>query len=814
MAAVPNRNSWRVRRLSRTFAALACMALAVGTMAVGAPASAQASSEETAGLAPNIDATVEPTATDVTFADAVVAVNYTDSDAVPEGEGDAQQQDALAPDVDRGVESQAARAMVGEVDVNIARVDLSSDNVLVAATWDIDAPEPKAVSLRYLQDSTWSRWIDLDADTSEGPEGRIAARAGTEPFSLFNADAVEVIAVDQGGVATPGLRVVVVEAGNEGSIENVLADTAPDASENTGLEEEEAADLEPSPIEDPEDEGALEDTLLDEDGLVEVEEATYSTPAVRSLASGAAYGVMPAALDPAGTVFDTGFNGLKINTRKAWGADESWMTWTPKANNIQGAVIHHTESNGTYSQDQVAQQIRNIYRYHALTLEWGDIGYNLIVDRFGGVWEGRAGGLTKQIHAAHAGKANGNTYGITVMGSFMKEAPLAPAQDSLAKALAWKLSLHGINSVGGDITVLHQDGKYRTVPLISGHRDVGWTNCPGDAFYSRIPSIRTEVAKYIGKKSFSGTVSRLGGADRYATNRAVNAASTTTGKPVFVVTGQDYADALAASPAAAKVGGSLFLVRPSGLDQETSAAIVAKKPSAVYVIGGTGAVSQAVETQLKAATGKTPLRIFGSNRYETSAAILEQFFGSGTYSRVFVATGLDFPDALTAAAAAGALGVPVALVNGNNGAFPAKTKTVLNRGTKGKTLIAVGGTGVITQEAVTTMTATIPGSAVTRLGGVNRYATNLAVNDYLSANGGVAPTGVWVATGVDFPDALSAATSAGAANQRLSLSSGRCITSPVVSKWIGASSSLVRNVTLVGSTGVLSESVAQLTECE
>lgn len=828
MASVPNRSSWEARHLSRTVAFLACATLAAGGMVtVGSPA-AVAFSEESAGSAQAINTTVEPTVTDVAFVEGVVAATYTGSGFVSEAEGDAQQQDAISAEMLPSLEAHATRVIAGEIDVNIARINLDSDNVMVAATWDVDAPGPQSVSLRYLQDSTWSEWTDLDAETAGGPDDGVATRAGTEPFALFNADAVEVLATDEDGTPTPGLRVVVVEADNEGSIENALTDGISEDSEQKLPGEDEEANPAATTPGNGEGEGAspapptdnqlsddlVEDILLDEDGLVEVEGSAYSSPGAQPLATGVGtVGVMPAVLNPAGTIYDTGFSGLKINTRKAWGADESWMTWTPKANNIQGAVIHHTESNGTYSPDQVAQQIRGIYRYHAVTLGWGDIGYNLIVDRFGGVWEGRAGGLTKQIHAAHAGKANANTYGITVMGSFMKDAPVAAAQDSVAKALGWKLSLNGIRAVGGDIRVVHEDGYYRNVPLISGHRDVGWTDCPGDAFYSSIPAIRTAVARYIAANSFSGTVTRLGGSDRYATNRAVNAASTTTGKPVFVVAGQDYADALTASPAAAKVGGSLFLVRSSGLDQATSAAILAKKPSEIYIVGGAGSVSAEVESQLKSSTGLRPVRVCGSDRYETSAAIMEKFFGAGTYSKVFIATGADFPDALTAAAAAGALGVPVALVNGSYGALPAKTKTVLNRGTKGKTLLAVGGEAVVTPAALATMKEAVPGSNVARLGGKNRYSTSLAVNDYVSANGGSTPTKVWIATGMDFPDALSAATSAGAPVQRLFLSSKSCIPAPVVSKWISPSSSSVRNVTLVGSTGTLYESVEFLTEC-
>lgn len=373
--------------------------------------------------------------------------------------------------------------------------------------------------------------------------------------------------------------------------------------------------------------------------------------------------------------------------------------------------------------------------------------------------------------------------------------------------------VHGVTNAAGYASIKHGDGKWYSTPVISGHRDVGSTTCPGDVFYSQIPSVRTAAATYLQTSAFQGSMTRLGGADRYATNRAVNAASSVTGKPVFVVTGTEYADALTASPAAASLGGYLFLVPPTGLDQVTSSAIVAKKPSAIYIVGGASVVSDATASQLKSATGKTPVRIAGNNRYETSAAILERFFGTGNYSKVFVATGIDFPDALTAAAAAGALKAPVVLVQGINGTLPGNAKTVLNKGTKGKTLLAVGGTGVITPTVLSGLQSQVSGSKTARLSGSNRYATNIAVNDYVAANGGGTAKRIWVANGNGFADALSAATSAGAQGQRLTLSPGYCLPSPVVSKWISASSSAVNSVVLVGSTGVLSDSVANLAEC-
>ena len=486
----------------------------VGAAVIGSPAQARAD---------EAIPSVEPSVAEAEFVEATVADGYTNQGAVTEAVGVQQQMAAVgAAGAEVRPEDQVDRSPAGAVDVNIVRVDLDTQNALIGVTWDLDASDPTSVSLRYLSDGQWSQWTSLEI--ANGPEGRASARGGTEPFSVFFSDAVEVVARSDDGQSVPGLSLVVIDAESDGEIDNALSDLATDAvdvdesaeetdvnesaedgdvnesaAETTETEEssplgdnssEEVADKAP-PSEPTEVQEPASDVLLDLDGAAVGEDAALEGPLT------GATSVIPAALTSTGTVFDTGFEGLKINTRKAWGANESLMTWTPKANNIKGAVVHHTESSNNYTQGQVAQQIRNIYSYHAKTLGWGDIGYNVIVDKFGGVWEGRAGGLNKMIHAAHAGNANGATFGITVMGSFMGAAPIAAAQDAVAKTIAWKLQLHGINSVAGNISVLHQSGKYVSVPVISAHRDVGWTDCPGDAFYNQMGSVRSKVATYL-----------------------------------------------------------------------------------------------------------------------------------------------------------------------------------------------------------------------------------------------------------------------------------------------------------------------------
>ena len=101
-----------------------------------------------------------------------------------------------------------------------------------------------------------------------------------------------------------------------------------------------------------------------------------------------------------------------------------------------------------------------------------------------------------------------------------------------------------------------------------------------------------------------------------------------------------------------------------------------------------------------------------------------------------------------------------------------------------------------------------------RLAGADRFSTNKAVNGYIDDQAGTSPRQqVWVATGMNFPDALSAAAPAGDAKNRLVLSNGTCMPKEAVS-WIDATNSKVDQLNLVGGTGVLKQSVYNLSQCK
>lgn len=190
--------------------------------------------------------------------------------------------------------------------------------------------------------------------------------------------------------------------------------------------------------------------------------------------------------------------------------------------------------------------------------------------------------------------------------------------------------------------------------------------------------------------SLYGTVSRLAGIDRFATSAAVSAFGFPSGAPIVVVaTGEGYADALTGGPLAAKLGGPVLLTRGQSLPPQVRQEVERLDPDAIYIIGGTGAVSAGVATTLGTIAPVT--RISGSSRFATAVATSQAGFPSGT-DKVYVAVGNNYPDALAGGAAAAAEGAPLLLVETDN--LPAVVAGEISR--LGPTeAVILGGTSVI-----------------------------------------------------------------------------------------------------------------------
>jgi flagellar hook assembly protein FlgD len=188
-----------------------------------------------------------------------------------------------------------------------------------------------------------------------------------------------------------------------------------------------------------------------------------------------------------------------IVTRAAWGADESLRSSTPSFATVRMAFVHHTASGNDYSRSEAPAIMRGVYAYHTRSLHWSDIGYNFLIDRYGTIYEGRYGGMTKGVIGAQVLGFNTGSTGISVIGTFSTAAPPAEVVTALERLLAWKLDVHHVDPEGKGTLVCGYGQKYATgesvaFPAIAGHRDANFTECPGGKLYSLLPAIRKAVA--------------------------------------------------------------------------------------------------------------------------------------------------------------------------------------------------------------------------------------------------------------------------------------------------------------------------------
>ena len=214
-----------------------------------------------------------------------------------------------------------------------------------------------------------------------------------------------------------------------------------------------------------------------------------------------------------------------IVPRDSWGADQVPPRSGPSYGAVQMAFVHHTAGTIEYAPEDSPGIVLGIARYHRNSNGWNDIGYNFLVDRYGVIFEGRAGGIEAAVIGAQAQGYNSQSTGIATLGTFTNIPLDEPAMEALAKLIGWKLSLHGIPTQG-TVTLISGGGETNRYPngtpvifeRISGHRDSNETTCPGDALYAQLPDLRARAARYAVPVS-ALTVQRLQPARRHAGRR-------------------------------------------------------------------------------------------------------------------------------------------------------------------------------------------------------------------------------------------------------------------------------------------------------
>jgi hypothetical protein len=191
-----------------------------------------------------------------------------------------------------------------------------------------------------------------------------------------------------------------------------------------------------------------------------------------------------------------------ITPRANWGADSIPPRSAPDYGDVQVAFVHHTVTANEYQSVDSAGIVLGICRYHRDANGWNDIGYNFLVDRFGQVFEGRAGGVDQAVIGAQAQGYNSHSTGVAVIGTHSA----APVGDltlgALAILIGWKLAIHAcppvgqvtLTSAGGDAN-RYASGTPVTFERISGHRDADDTTCPGEALYAQMAALRAAAQR-------------------------------------------------------------------------------------------------------------------------------------------------------------------------------------------------------------------------------------------------------------------------------------------------------------------------------
>ena len=273
------------------------------------------------------------------------------------------------------------------------------------------------------------------------------------------------------------------------------------------------------------------------------------------------------------------------------------------------------------------------------------------------------------------------------------------------------------------------------------------TSSASNKLYSVMVWVKLCVPPPITGDTDETDVTRLAGADRYATAAAISRASFDPGvSAVYIATGTTFPDALAGAAAAARFGAPVLLVRPDELPASTAAELGRLRPGRIVILGGASAVSSGVADELRAYAAVS--RIAGANRYATAAAISTATFARGA-PVAYVATGESFPDALSGGALAGRDGGPVLLVK--NRTIPDETRAELSRLRPGR-IVILGGSGVVSDQVRSQLRAFATSGTVNRLAGADRYGTAVVASRTGFAGGSDA---VFVATGTAFPDGLA-----------------------------------------------------------
>lgn len=287
---------------------------------------------------------------------------------------------------------------------------------------------------------------------------------------------------------------------------------------------------------------------------------------------------------------------------------------------------------------------------------------------------------------------------------------------------------------------------------------------------------------------------RIYGNNRYETSYELFKTGWSGSEYAVIAPGLDYPDALCATPLAAKYNAPIVLAENTSLMNQPNLLNLLKSKGVknVFLVGGTGVIPSSFESELSA-QGISSKRLGGKNRYETSVQISKEVGNSS--GEVAVVSGLDFADGLSISSIAAIRNMPILLTEKNQ--LPTEVLNHLNGLNISKSYV-IGSSGAVSDNVASKL------SNVERLGGKNRYETNKNIFNKFKSS--LDLSNLYIASGLDFPDALSVSALAGK-NSGFVVLSNLNSAEPDVKELMTSVRPNLQNIYVLGSRAIISDSV-------
>ncbi|MFB2555439.1 cell wall-binding repeat-containing protein [Herbiconiux liangxiaofengii] len=297
---------------------------------------------------------------------------------------------------------------------------------------------------------------------------------------------------------------------------------------------------------------------------------------------------------------------------------------------------------------------------------------------------------------------------------------------------------------------------------------------------------------------------RLGGADRY--EQSVMVSKTMQLRHVdivYIASGEKFPDALSAASVAGLHRSPLLLTARDTLPESVRREVLRLTPTTIVIVGGEASVSEAVALQLsQTVSGVTITRVGGADRYEVSRNLIRDPLVGSRTTALFIATGSQFTDALSAAPAARQVQASVLLIDGGESAPTMAERMVFDELTVDYAYIA-GGPASVSSALERSLQVTM---TTERLAGPDRFAASVAIANRAFARAEVA----YLASGVNFPDALSGGPVAAYNEAPLYLVRPDCVPEVVLNDLARLNP---KSIVMLGGPATLGEGVQNLTLC-